>query len=138
MAVTNAEIINRALRELNVIAETDEASAEQGEKCLKKLNNMMELWRESDIDYGWFEQTSTSDDCPIPDYAELAVHTSLAILCAAQYGATVSPELAAVADRSWGIVHRKAVQEQLDNMSMSHLPAGTGHYGTGYDIQTDT
>lgn len=138
MSVTNAQIINRALRELNVIAEGADASAEQGEQCLKKLNNLMELWREIDIDWGWFEQTDTTDDCPIPDYAEMAVWSNLAIVCASQYGATVSQELASVANRSWTIVHTKALREGLDNTSMSHLPRGLGNYNDGYDITTDS
>ena len=139
MSVTNSEIIDRALRDINVIAEGRSASAEQGEQCLVKLNNMMDLWLESDIDYGWYEQTDTTDECPIPGYSELAVVTGLAILCAPQYGATVSQELVAVADRAWSIIHRKAINEKLDNVSMSHMPRGLGNYSdSGYDITSDS
>lgn len=138
MSVTNATIINRALRELNVIAENANATAAQGKQALKKLNGMMELWREKEIDWGWFEQTSTTDTCPIPDYAELAVHTSLALVCASQYGVVPSQELRDIQKIAWETVHNKALSEAMDNMSMSHLPKGTGHHKDGYNIETDS
>jgi len=135
---TNLEIISAALREINVIAETQNASPEQGKQCLKKLNTMLEMWSEVKIDFGWFEQSSTAGDAPIPLYAELAVTTNLAILCASQYGATVSGELAAVASRTYDFLLSKFTREALDNMDMRHLPPGSGRFGSRYDISTDT
>lgn len=137
MAYTNLDVINGALREINVIAENQNASSEQGSQCLAKLNEMLELWKEVGIDFGWFEQSSTAGSAPIPDYARTAVRTSLAILCASQYGASVSQELVAVADRSYGMLLSKSQREQLDNTDMGHMPRGSGHYGYGYDINSD-
>jgi hypothetical protein len=136
---TNLELINRALREINVIAENENASSEQGSQCLVKLNNMMEIWKEIGIDLGWFKQTATSGTAPIPDYAEMAVVSSLAILCAPQYGASVSLELAGVADRTYRQLLGKAQREALDNVDMTHMPSGSGKYRTGkvYDIYSD-
>lgn len=135
---TNLDLINRALRELNVIAENQDASSEQGSQCLTKLNNLMEMWKEVNIDFGWYEQSSTSGDAPVPDYAELAVTTNLAVLCASQYGATVSGELAAVADRTYKFLLSKFQREELDNVDMSHMPEGSGRFGNRYDIYTDS
>ena len=138
---TNLELINRALREINVIAENENASSEQGSQCLVKLNNMLALWKENGIDFGWFNQSSTSGTAPVPDYAELAVVSSLAIICAPQYGATVSLELAGVADRSYRMLLSKSQREALDNVDMNHMPVGSGKYssdGKFYDINTDS
>ncbi len=134
---TNLVIIEDALREINVISEVDTASPEQGSYALRKLNQMMELWKESDIDIGYFSQNSTTDTIPIPDWAELGVTQGLAIVCASKYGATVSAELAAVADAAISIIKRKMISEKLDNTDMSHLPRGQGHFSSGYDITTD-
>ena len=134
---TNLELIARALREINVIAENQQPSTEQGTQCLAKLNNLMELWKEADIDFGWSKQSSTTGTAPVPEVYELAVTTNLAIVCASQYGATVSQELATVADRTYGVILRKAQKEELENVDMSHLPEGSGHYGNRYDINTD-
>ena len=86
MAYTNLDVINGALREINVIAENQNASDEQGSQCLRKLNELMEVWKEVNIDFGWYEQSDTSGNAVIPDYARMAVRTNLAVLCASQYG----------------------------------------------------
>ena len=135
---TNLELINRALRDINVIAEGEDASAEQGSQSLTKLNNMLEMWREQGIDFGWYEQSATSGTAPVPDYAEYGVATNLAVLCAPQYGASVSMELAAIADRTYRFLLGKFQREALDNADMSHMPVGSGHYaGNRWDITKD-
>ena len=137
-ATTNLDLINRALRELNVINEREDASAEQGNDCLAKLNGMLELWKESRIDFGWSRQTSTAGVAPIPFLYEVPVHTNLAILCASQYGASVSSELATVADRGYNMLLSKAAREELESVDMSHMPQGLGKSDRGYNINTDT
>ena len=132
---TNLIIIEDALRDINVISEIDSASAEQGSFCLRRLNQMMEVWKEQDIDIGWFAQTSTADTIPIPDWAELGVTNSLSILCAPNYGASVSLELAAIADVAVGVILRKSLSEKLENADMSHLPIGAGR-GVRHNILT--
>jgi hypothetical protein len=139
MAYTNLDVINGALRELNVIAENQNASPEQGKQCLEKLNELMEMWREVGVDFGWFEQSSTAGNAPIPLAYRTAVRTNLAIVCASQYGASVSQELATVADRTYNFLLSKTQREQLENVNMRHMPSGSGKYGDkGYDITTDS
>lgn len=137
MSVTNLELINRALREINVISENADASPEQGRDCLAKLNSMLAMWEEVEIDFGWSRQTRTSGTAPVPELYELAVHTNLAILCASQYGASVSMELATVADKTYSMMLAKAQREELEQVDMSHMPRGSGHTGHGYNIVTD-
>lgn len=139
MAYTIVKLIDGALREINVIAENQNASPEQGNQCLEKLNELLEMWKEVGIDFGWYEASSTAGDAAIPDYARTAVRTNLAILCASQFGASVSQELVAVADRTYGFLLSKFQREQLDNRDFSHMPAGSGKFGDGqYDINTDS
>lgn len=139
MAYTNLDLINGALRELNVIAENQDASAEQGSQCLTKLNELMEMWQVVGIDFGWYEQSSTAGDAPIPPYARTAARTNLAVLSASQFGASVSAELATVADRTYTFLLSKFQREQLDNVDMGHMPIGSGKYGRNrYDIMNDS
>lgn len=137
MSITNLQVIEDALREINVISEVDNASPEQGKYALRKLNQLMEVWKENDIDLGYFKQTTTTGTCPIPDWAELGVTMALGIMCAPKYGATVSRETAAVADTAMGMIGRKSISEKLDNADMSHMPVGSGWIGDGYNIETD-
>ena len=137
MSITNLQVINAALRDINVISEVEDASAEQGAHAIRKLNQMMEAWKEEDKDLGWFSQPDTTGDCPIPDWAELGVSSALAIVLAPKYGASISPELAMIAEGAVNVIARKTISEKLDNQDMSHLPRGSGHFSSGYDITTD-
>jgi len=136
---TILQVIDDSLRELNIIAETDTASAEQGKFALRRLNQMMALWKTTkDIDLGYFDQTSTSSDIPVPDWALLAVTLGLAIAIASKYGATVSQELAMTAGSSIGGVQTKLMVENKRGVDLSYLPVGQGHYGRGNNILTDS
>ncbi len=137
MSITNLQLIDAALRDINVISEVDNADAEQGQHAIRKLNQMMETWKEEDKDLGYFSQPDTTGNCPIPDWAELGVQTALSIVLAPKYGASVSPELAAVASATMNVILRKSISEKLDNQDMSHMPRGQGHFSSGYDITTD-
>jgi len=125
---TNLVIIDDALRDINVISEIETASAEQGAYALRKLNQLMEVWKEQDVNFGWFAQTATTDTIPVPDWAELGVTSALAITIASKYGATVSQETIIVAQSAIGMIKRKSISEKLDNTDMGHLPIGSGHY----------
>ncbi len=136
---TILEVIEDALRDINVISEVDPASPEQGKSGLRKLNQMMNLWRETkDIDLGYFDQDATNGTIPIPDWSLLAVTSGLSVVMAPKYGATVSPELAAVAISSIGGVQTKIQVEKKKGVDLSYLPVGSGHYGRGNSILTDS
>lgn len=123
---TNFEVIRGSLRELNVISEVDDPSAEQGVYCLGILNDLMEEWTENDIDLGYFAQESTTDDCPIPPYAMSGVKSNLAVAVASNFGASVSPELALKAQTGYETILRKSIVAKLQPADMSHMPVGTG------------
>lgn len=136
---TNLQIIEDSLRDIGVISEIESASAEQGEFSLRRLNLVMEAWKEDDVDIGWFSQTSTADTVPIPDWAELAVVSALAVAIAPKFGASVSPELAFIVDTSVNALKRKVLSEKLTGASMSHLPVGAGKfYRSRRNILTDS
>lgn len=135
---TNLTVIEDALREINVISEVDNASAEQGAFALRKLNQMMASLLEDDVGVGWYAQTDTTDSIPIPDWAERGITASLALMLAPTYGATVSAELAAIINTEISKIRRKTQSEKLVNTDMTHLPIGQGHFGTRYDITTDS
>lgn len=135
--ITNATMITDALRDINVINERQSPSPEQLGDCLRRLNQLMEIWKEEDIDFGYFRQSDSTADCPVPDWAEIGVSTSLSIVCAPKYGATVSTELVALNDVSMNMIQRKVLAESTDNMDMSHMPIGAGYWRNRYDILFD-
>jgi len=138
MSYTLSEVIGYALREINVIAENQEPSAAQAKQSLAKLSGMLGMWRdEKDIDIGWFKTDQPMERIPVPDYAFLAVYQNLAIVCAPQYGKSVGPELATMAQQNLSSLMRVELNNKIDNVDMTHLPEGTGHFGSRYNINTD-
>lgn len=133
---TNLQIITDALRSINVLDETETASAEQGTHCLRQLNQMMAEWEASDVVLGYFAQTSTADTCPIPDWAEGGVAGKLALRVAPDFGAQVSIPTAAKADLGYSMILRTLLNLKLKGVNLNHLPAGSGKFGTGFDILT--
>lgn len=131
---TNSDVIGDSLREINVIGETDTPSAEQGAYGLRKLNELMESWTQNGINLGYFAQTSTTDACPIPPWALMGVECALAIAMAANYGKSISPELAAKAQIGYAPITRNAALNVIQPLDDRHLPWGSGHYGRGWDI----
>ncbi len=131
--ITNADLIADALREVNVISEIQTPSAEQYAHALRKLNQMMAKWLEDGIEIGFYPQTSASDTCPIPDYAENGVTLTLAIMCASNYGATVSQELGATAASAFDTILRTSINARLPVGRMLNRPCGSGD-GTFVDI----
>ena len=127
MAITNVQLIGDALREINVISEIDTPSAEQGQHGLRKLNQMIAVWQVDGVKIGYFEQTSTTDTCPIPDWAEKGITAKLAIDLAPTYGATISPELLAKADEGWATILRVSSNLKLQGLDASHLGASVAY-----------
>ena len=139
MAITVLDIIDDALREINVISEVDTASAEQGKFALRRLNQMMAMWRETkDLDLGYFSQPDTTGTMPTPEWANLGITLGLAVLIASKYGASVSPELAGNTMTTIGAVQSKLMVEKKKGVDQSYLPIGSGHYGRGNNILTDS
>ena len=139
MTTTTLSIIDDALKEINVISEVATASAEQGKFVLRRLNQMLLLWAQTkDLDLGWFATDVTTGNMPTPEWADLAIISGLAIAIAPKYGATVSQELASVASSSIGAVQTKLIIEKKRGVDLSYLPVGSGHYGRGNSILTDS
>lgn len=135
---TNLDLVTGALRLLGVVGETDTPSAEQGRDSLVVLNNMLELWTEDEIQLGWFEQTSTTADAPLPKWAHMGVKAKLAQALQAVYPASsLAPWVFDDSLNGYGTILRKCIVEQLKPADMSSMPNGSGKFGSGYDITTD-
>jgi hypothetical protein len=135
MSITNADLIADALRELVVVSEIQTPSAEQYAHALRKLNQTMAKWLEDGIEIGFYPQSSASDTCPIPEYAELGVTLNLAIACASNYGATVSQELGATASGAYDTILRTSINASLPVGRMLNRPCGEAD-GYHVDIRT--
>lgn len=126
--IANADLIADSLRELGVINEVQTPSAEQGAFGLRRLNQVMAQLKADELEFGFFPQTSMSDTCPIPDFAELCITCLLAVAQAPNYGKTVTPELAAMLSSAWDTVLSNLVAQQLPQATVVNRPNGAGWY----------
>lgn len=130
---TNSQIIADALELIGVLSEGETPSADHGSHALRKLNQMMASWEADGTVLGYFQQSSTSDTCPIPDWAELGVYGKLALELAPFYGKPITGEIARVADAGYSLILRRLMSLAMKGADMTHLGAGSGVY----DIETD-
>lgn len=135
---TNIAIITDALRLLGVVAETQTASAEQGDVGLRRLNQMLETWTEEGVELGWFQQSSTVDTAPLPLWAEKGVTSKLAQDLQPLYPASsLAPWVMNDSMNGYGTILRKALVEGMRRQNMSSMPLGEGHSARSR-ILTDT
>jgi hypothetical protein len=133
MSLTNQSVIDKALAKGGVIEESASASTVDTATALSVLNQMMTQWREADMDLNWFEQTDAAETCPIPDYAELAVISQLAIECSTSLRYPVTAAMFEQAKDAVNVLAVVLINEQLTNTDMSHLPRGRSRY---WDIES--
>lgn len=118
---TNGQIIESALRLVNVIAETESASAEQGAKGLEALNDMLAEWEADGVDLGYVPQDSTTDDFPL-EGVDLPIKYNLAVRLADEYGRQLSVRVLRVAETTYKRLVRDVVNAQLQPVTTGHLP----------------
>jgi len=134
MTITTHQVIFDAYADINVVADGDTLPAAKGSAGLRKLNQMMELLKEKDVDIGYFAQSVTTGNCPIPDWAEGPVTNLLSAHLAPRNGVSLSIELATIIDDTVSALKRKMISEKLDNRDMTHMPIGEGRFSVRYDI----
>lgn len=126
---TNLQLITDSLRALGIIDENETPSAEQGVQGLRRLNQVLATWGETDLTFpSWFTQSTTTDTCPLPDWAELAVTYAVSIALAPDYGVAISGELASLAESTRAIVLRKRLNQKLQPVSLNMQSAEGDYY----------
>lgn len=133
---TNQQIIDRALREIGVVEGGSSADATDSADTLTDLNGMMAQWRKSSMDLDFFPQDDLTATCPVPDWAEEAVVSNLAVKAAVTFRANVTQALGMKAHDGKNLVGRTLINLNLEQADMTHMPQGEGQYGRS--ILTDS
>ena len=127
--ITNTQLFKDALVLAGVLSEVENPSAEQGSSALRTLNEMLAEWEEDGIELGFFEQTSLSANCPLPDSAVSAVKYNLASKFGDEYGMPLSPKLEQLSQTKYKRLVRATID--TEEADMTHLP---GSLRYAYDI----
>ena len=122
-AQTASQIITDALVSLNVIREGQTPSAEQQAQAIRRMNQMMALWEADGRALGYIPIGTVTDVLTVPDGALMGIWTSLAILMAPLYGATVSAELAEMNRQGMAVVDKITAREVLMELDVP-TPSG--------------
>lgn len=126
----NLDLITDAFRQLGMIDENEVPGAEMGQVGLRRLNQLVAAWATppSSISFpSWFPQTNLQADLPLPDYAERAITAALSIELATAYQRQVTDALAVVASNAYQDLLVRHMNQRLQPVDLSHLPAGEAH-----------
>ena len=126
---TNVAIIQQAYQIIGVVGESQTVSAEQGQTGLDTLNELMASLSTEDIDIGYFKQESTTDDCPIPEWAERGIVSKLAQELLAVYpSAQVIPKIMDDDTNGFAVIRRMCMNRKLVDQDTRYLGLGDGNY----------
>lgn len=125
-ATTAAQLISDALLNINVIREGQVPTADQYARAITRFNQMMAAWEAGGIRLGYLPIGTPTDVLTVPDGALLGIMTHLAIHCASAFGATVSQELIAMAERGMAVIEKLTSQEVLASTELQPAADGPG------------
>lgn len=131
MGYSKRQFIAAAFEEIGLASYAFDLQPEQQQSALRRLDSMMADWNGKGIRLGYpipgSPQFSDLDEpSEVPDSANEAIITNLALRLAPSYGKTVSPNTQATAKDSYNTVLSRAVhpsQQQLPGT----MPAGSGN-----------
>lgn len=94
---TAADIVGAALRKIGSVDPNEPIDAGDYETCIAALNRMCMRLEAKGIAIGWSPVSNPGDTIPSPIETEDALIYGLALMIAPEYGAAVSPMVAAMA-----------------------------------------
>jgi hypothetical protein len=137
MGLSRRQFIAAAMAEIGMADYVFDLQAEDLQVAARRLNSMLMDWngRGVRLGYALVSDWATVDldaDTLVPDVAEEAIITNLAIRIAPGYGKTVSPDTKAAAKNGYNtLLGRAAVPPTMQ--FPSSLPAGAGNKPWRYD-----
>lgn len=133
MSYTKLQFIQGAFDEMGMGDYVFDLSPEQLDRALRRLDAMMAEWNAKGIKIGYPlpvkpEDSVISDDTGVPDSANEAVITNLAVRLAPGHGKTLSSDTKATAKASLNTLTGIAVMPNEQRLPTT-LPAGAGNKG---------
>lgn len=125
MTNTNGQVISDALSLIGVVSETEALTPEQGELCLRVLNNLLAEWANREINVGHWPQTDTTAEFPAGWELNFAVQNNLAVRLAPHFQRLIPPAVIADAVASFNRLLRDVIVAKMEPADMTHLPVGT-------------
>lgn len=130
MPWTKRQFCETALEEIGIMSDTLESAPELLESARKRLDAMMAEWNGRGIRIGYplagDPGSGDLDDVTgVPDAANEAIYSALAVRLAPSYGKTVSPDTKATAARGYQTILSRAAMPAQRQMPATQ-PIGAG------------
>lgn len=131
MSKTKGKFVTEAFEELGLADYVFDLSPEQLQSALRKLDAMMATWEARGLPLAYLQPGPTatsalSDDSGVPDRANEAIRTNLALRLAASHGKQTPMELRAIAKQSLSALFAYSALP-AERQMQSGMPAGAGH-----------
>jgi len=139
MGFSKKQFVEGAFEELGLAAYIFDISPEELNRAMRRLDSMMAEWNGKGIRLGYPIPGSPQDsdlDEPsgVPDSANEAIVSNLAIRTAPTYGKTVSPETRSTAKMAYNTVLQRACYPP--EMQLGMIPSGAGNKPISVDGTT--
>lgn len=126
MAKTKGELVSAALNELGIADYEFDISPDELETGVRRLDSMMAQWSAIGAVLNYpFGELDSATDSGIPDVAEEAVITNLAIRLASSYGKQPDPILLGTARTSKTVLLSFSTRPR--EIRFPQMPRGAGH-----------
>jgi hypothetical protein len=102
------------------------------EQGVRRLNQMMALWESDGNEIGYIPVGTVTDILTVPDAAILGIVNNLAIHMAPSFGATVPPEIIALAQLGMQVIDKITAVEVLVDLDLQRT-ADQSLYNIGID-----
>ncbi len=131
MSYTKRQFVAAAFDEIGLANYVFDLSPEQLQSALRKLDAMMATWNAQGIRLAYPLPSSPLDsdldeETSVPDSANEAIYTNLAIKLAPSYGKQVMPDTKATAKESYNVLLSRAAMP-MEMQMPGTMPAGAGN-----------
>lgn len=92
------DVVTDAMKHLKVLAVGETPSAEDMAEGIRRLNLMMASWEGVGLATGWTPVSNPNDPLPSPPEDEEAIGLNLSIRMRAMFGASLDPDVLALAE----------------------------------------
>ena len=130
MGYSKRQFVDAAFDELALASYEFDLQSDDLQAAMRRLDAMMAEWNGKGIRLGYPvpgspENSALTEETQVPDYANEAIITNLAIRMAPSRGKTVSPETKAVAKQGYNtLLSRAALPPEMQ--FTRNMPAGAG------------
>ena len=131
MGYSKLQFVNAAFAEIGLASYVWNLTPEEQQSASQRLDAMMASWAGKNINLGFPlptqpENSDLNSETNVPNWANQAIITNLAVLLAPQYGKAVAQETTRMAREEYRNVMNKTVQV-LEVQFPSTLPIGQGN-----------